>query len=57
MTLWGGETTQEAFLDFNAWGTLPVLELDNGVTIRETPCIYRYIEDIQPQHQSLGDDP
>ena len=53
----GGETTQEAFLNFNAWGTLPVLELDNGVTIRETPCIYRYIEDIQPQPNLLGTSP
>lgn len=50
----GGETTQEAFLNFNSWGTLPVLELDNGTTIRETPCIFRYIEDIQPEPNLLG---
>ena len=53
----GGENITEAFLKFNPWGTLPVLELDDGTLIRETPCIFRYIESTNPEPNLLGNNP
>ncbi len=53
----GGDNITEAFLKFNSWGTLPVLELDDGTIIRETPCIFHYIESTNPEPNLLGNNP
>jgi glutathione S-transferase len=40
----------------NPFGTLPVLELDDGTFIRESLAIIEYLEDRFPEGSLLGDD-
>lgn len=52
-----GEHLRPEFLKLNPWGTVPVLELDDGTTISEASACCRYIEEIHPQPPLLGRDP
>lgn len=52
-----GENLAPAYLRINPWGLLPVLELDDGTAISETPCIFRYLETLHPEPNLLGNDP
>jgi len=40
----------------NPFGTLPVLELDNGDVIRESRAIIDYLEDVFPDHRLFSDE-
>lgn len=53
----GGEHLRPEFLKLNPWGTVPVIELDDGTTISEASACCRYIEEIHPQPPLLGRDP
>lgn len=52
-----GEQLRPEFLKVNPWGTVPVLELDDGTAISEASACCRYIEEIHPQPPLLGRDP
>ncbi|XOV85010.1 MAG: glutathione S-transferase family protein [bacterium] len=51
-----GRHKQDEHLARNPFGTLPVLELDNGRYLIESLAIIAYLEDLFPQHTLLGDD-
>jgi len=44
------------YLAINAYGTVPVLELDNGTRICESVAICRYFEALQPEPPLMGTD-
>ncbi len=50
------ENRTDAFRLKNPMGTLPVLELDNGVCISESIAICRYLEEISPETPLFGVD-
>lgn len=52
----GGARASE-FLEKNAFGGIPVLELDDGTCISESVAICRYFEEIQPAPVLFGSDP
>ena len=52
-----GENLQDDYLKVNSWGVLPSLETDDGAIIREAPCIFRYLENLHPDPNLLGNDP
>ena len=52
-----GENLQDDYLKVNPWGMLPSLETDDGTVIREAPCIFRYLENLHPDPNLLGNDP
>ena len=45
-----------AFLDKNPLGLVPVLELPDGRTLRESMAICRYLEELHPQPSLFGAD-
>lgn len=51
-----GEQMRPEFLKLNPWGTVPVLELDDGTAISEVMACCRYIEETNPQPPLLGRD-
>ena len=52
-----GEHKTEAFMQKNANGQIPVLELDDGAHISESISICRYLEALQPSPSMFGDTP
>jgi|JI10StandDraft_1071094.scaffolds.fasta_scaffold283016_3 glutathione S-transferase len=46
-----------AFLDKNPLGLVPVLELPDGRTLRESMAICRYLEELHPTPSLFGADP
>lgn len=52
-----GEHLSESFLRRNPYGTVPVLELDDGTCISESDAICTYFEALQPEPPLLGSDP
>lgn len=52
-----GEQKSEAFLAKNPFGTVPVLELDEGPILYESLAIIEYVEDRYPSPSMWGDDP
>ena len=52
--LMAGEQHTDSFKKLNPWGTVPVLELDDGSTISEITACCRYIEEIHPQPALMG---
>jgi glutathione S-transferase len=52
-----GVNRGEEFRRKNSLGTVPVLELDNGVCISESVAICRYFEELHPQPALFGNDP
>lgn len=46
-----------SFLRLNPWGTVPVLELDDGTTISEASACCRYLEEVYPEPPLLGRTP
>lgn len=46
-----------AFLDKNPLGLVPVLELPDGRTLRESMAICRYLEELHPAPSLFGTDP
>ncbi len=44
------------FLEKNPFGTIPVLELDDGTCISESVAICRYFEELQPEPPLFGSD-
>lgn len=51
-----GEQLGDAFREKNPDCTVPVLELDHGLTITEVTPICRYLEEISPEPRLLGRD-
>lgn len=51
-----GEQLRPEFLKLNPWGTVPVLELEDGTTISEVTACCRYIEETHQQPPLLGRD-
>jgi glutathione S-transferase len=49
-----GEQLQPAFRQINPEGTVPVLELDNGVRIDDSFAICAYFEALQPEPSLIG---
>ena len=49
-----GENRTEEFLALNPLGTLPVLELDDGVILTESVAICRYFEESRPDPNLFG---
>jgi glutathione S-transferase len=45
---------QPAFREKNPFGTVPVLELDDGTCISESVAICRYFEEVQPEPPLFG---
>lgn len=52
--LMNGEHFTEAFRKINPLGEVPVLELDDGVTITQVGAICRYLEELYPQNPLHG---
>ncbi len=52
-----GEQLQSAFRQINPEGTIPVLELDNGVRIDDAFAICVYFEALQPEPSLIGRTP
>ncbi len=52
----GKENRTPAFLEKNPFGSVPVLELDDGTCISESVAICRYFEGIQPDPPLMGTD-
>lgn len=50
-----GENLKPEYLKINPRGLLPVLELDDGTLLDETIAICRYIEEIQPEPNLMGE--
>ena len=46
-----------AFLETTPLGLIPVLELDDGRTLRESMAICRYFEELHPDPPMFGTDP
>ena len=55
--LMGGENRRPPYLEKNAMGQLPALELDNGDCITEVTAICEYLEDLHPQPALIGSTP
>lgn len=51
-----GENQTPEFLNLNPLGTLPVLELDDGVILTESVAICRYFEFSKPENNLFGHD-
>ena len=49
-----GENRTSEFLKLNPLGTLPVLELDDGVILTESVAICRYFEFLKPEPNLFG---
>ena len=45
------------FLALNPWGTVPVLQLDDGTCISEAIACCRYLEEAYPEPPLMGTDP
>ncbi len=52
-----GEQRAPAFLAKNPLGGLPVLELDDGTTLRESLAIIEYLEELHPEPPMIGTHP
>ena len=52
-----GSQLEDWFLRLNPWGTVPVLELDDGTTISEASACCRYLEEIYPEPPLMGRTP
>lgn len=52
-----GRHREPEHLARNPFGTLPVLELDDGSYILESLAIMEYLEDLFPEHRLLGETP
>jgi glutathione S-transferase len=50
------EQFSDWFTQINPRQQVPVLVLDDGRALAEVPAIWRYLEEIFPQHRLLGDD-
>jgi glutathione S-transferase len=55
--LLAGENIQPPYLDINPAGLVPVLELDDGTRLCESPAICRYLESLYPQPNLMGANP
>lgn len=55
--LFAGEHKTPDFLEKNALGLVPVLELDDGTCIAESVAISRYLDEVYPEPPLLGTDP
>jgi glutathione S-transferase len=53
----GGENRKGAYLEKNAAGQLPCVELDDGSMIAETIAICELIEELQPEPALIGSTP
>ncbi|HVR28566.1 MAG TPA: glutathione S-transferase family protein [Thermoanaerobaculia bacterium] len=53
----GAANRREPYLQKNAAGQLPALELDNGRCITEVTAICEYLEDMQPKPPLVGSTP
>lgn len=53
----GGENRRDPYLEKNAAGQLPALELDNGKYITEVTAICEYLEDVRPKPPLVGSTP
>jgi glutathione S-transferase len=51
-----GEQFSDWFTAINPRQQVPALLLDDGRALAEVPAIWRYLEEIFPQHSLLGDD-
>ena len=52
-----GEQLSEAFRAINPYGTVPVLELDDGTRLTSTQGCWRYLEETVPEPPLLGATP
>lgn len=52
-----GAHKSEAHLARNPFGTLPVLELDDGRFVTESLAIIEYLEELNPEPSMIGDTP
>ncbi|HEY1638496.1 MAG TPA: glutathione S-transferase N-terminal domain-containing protein [Rhizomicrobium sp.] len=55
--LMAGENRREPYLQKNAAGQLPALELDDGRCITEITAICEYLEDTHPAPPLIGSTP
>lgn len=55
--LMAGENRQEPYLQKNAAGQLPALELDSGHCVTEITAICEYLEDLHPTPALIGSTP
>lgn len=55
--LLAGEQRSEAHRARNPFGTLPVLELEDGRCLTESLAIVEYLEELHPEPSLLGGDP
>jgi glutathione S-transferase len=54
----GGENSRPEFLAMNPMGTMPVLELDDGMFLSESVAICRYVEEeLEPEPNLFGSNP
>lgn len=52
-----GENRTPEFLQKNPMGSLPVLELDDGLCLTESLAIIEYLEEIHPEPPMIGTEP
>ncbi len=52
-----GENRQAPYMQKNAAGQMPCLELDDGTVISEITAICEYLEDVQPTPALIGSSP
>jgi glutathione S-transferase len=52
-----GAQLEDWFLRLNPWGTVPVLELEDGTTISEASACCRYLEEVYPDPPLMGRTP
>ena len=52
-----GEQNAPAYLEISPFGTVPVLELDDGTHLIESLAIIEYLEELHPEPDMLGRDP
>ena len=52
-----GENRKSPYIDKNAMGGVPMLELDDGTCLGETVAIARYLEELHPEPPFMGRDP
>jgi glutathione S-transferase len=57
VNLLAGEQRSAEFLQRNPFGTVPILELDDGTVIPESLAIIEYFEELHPTPPLLGTDP
>ncbi len=53
----GGENRRPPYIDKNAAGQLPCLELDDGSHLAEITAICEYLEDVHPENPLIGATP